>query len=154
MGDPIRQRLVRPSRNLKGGIIGLANAGKTSIFNLLSGSCAPTDINVFCTIDPNYATSVFFDESLDTVARIYNSKKTVHSYVSLLDTSGLVRGAHMDEGIGNDFLSLHQPMDILIHVVRAFVDGGITHVEETVDPARDIELVNDELIAKVAAWYL
>lgn len=145
---PKKENLIIPSRNVKAGIIGLVNSGKSAVFNMLSGGNAIVQSSAFTTIDPNYSTCTFFDEQLTALSKVYKPNKITYSFVSLLDSCGLVRDAHLDEGYGNDFLSLHQPMDILLHVVRAFDDEDVTHSEESVDPIRDIKIVNDELIEK------
>lgn len=129
------------------GIVGLPNVGKSTTFNALVRSATAAAANYpFCTIEPNRAVAPVPDERLDALAKIVNPNKIVHSVVEFVDIAGLVRGASKGEGLGNKFLSNIRETDLILQVVRCFEDENITHVEGKVEPLRDIEIIQTELI--------
>ncbi|MCW5197731.1 redox-regulated ATPase YchF [Buchnera aphidicola] len=132
--------------NVKCGIIGLPNVGKSTIFNILTKSKASSLNFPFCTISPNIGFSQVYDHRLISLKNIINPKKLVSTVVKIVDIAGLVKGASKGEGLGNKFLNQIREVDALIHVVRAFKDDNIMHVENFVDPIRDIKIINTELI--------
>lgn len=128
------------------GIVGLPNVGKSSLFNALSkASHANVSNYPFCTIDPNVGVVEVPDERLQTLTKLFSSKKTVPTYIEFYDIAGLVKGASQGEGLGNQFLSHIREVDAIAHVVRCFKDEEIIHVAGDVDPKRDIEIINLEL---------
>ena len=131
---------------MKLGIIGLPNVGKSTLFNSLTKAGAESANYPFCTIDPKVGVVAVPDERLDVLTKMYNSKSTVPAVIEFVDIAGLVRGASKGEGLGNQFLSHIREVDAIVHVVRCFEDTNIIHVEGTVDPARDIETIDLELI--------
>lgn len=131
---------------MKLGIAGLPNAGKSTLFNAITKAGAECANYPFCTIEPNVGVVAVPDERLKALAEIYNPEKVVPAVIEFVDIAGLVKGASKGEGLGNKFLSHIREVDAIVHVVRCFDDGNITHVEGTVDPLRDIETVNLELI--------
>lgn len=131
---------------MKLGIVGLPNVGKSTLFNAITKAGAESANYPFCTIDPNIGVVAVPDERLDVLARMYNPKKVTPTTIEFLDIAGLVRGASRGEGLGNKFLSHIREVDAIVHVVRCFDDGDIVHVDGSVDPARDIETINLELI--------
>ncbi len=128
------------------GILGLPNVGKSTIFNALSGAGARVSNFPFCTIDANHAVVPVPDPRLDVLARLAGQETAVPTAITFVDVAGLVRGASKGEGLGNQFLAHLREVDALLHVVRCFADPQITHVEGAVDPARDIGIVNAELL--------
>lgn len=130
----------------KCGIVGLPNVGKSTIFNAISKAAVPAENYPFCTIDPNKATVAIPDERLQMIAKIVGSAKIVPATIDVVDIAGLVKGASKGEGLGNQFLSHIRPMDAIIHVVRCFEDPNVSHIEGNVDPIRDIEIVEIELV--------
>lgn len=131
---------------MKLGIVGLPNVGKSTLFNAITKAGAESANYPFCTIDPNVGIVAVPDERLNVLAKMYNPKKITPTAIEFLDIAGLVRGASRGEGLGNKFLSHIREVDSIIHVVRCFDDGDIVHVDGSVDPARDIETINLELV--------
>ena len=130
----------------KCGIVGLPNVGKSTLFNALTKSEIPAENFPFCTIDPNVGIVPLPDKRLDELNKIVNSEKIIPAVLDLVDIAGLVKGASDGEGLGNSFLSNIREMSALAHVVRCFEDENITHVDGSVDPRRDVEVINLELI--------
>ncbi len=131
---------------MKLGIIGLPNVGKSTLFNALTGAGAPSANYPFCTIDPNVGVVQVPDYRLDRLAEMYNPTLYTPATVEFVDIAGLVRGASKGEGLGNKFLSHIRDVDAVVHVLRCFEDGDIIHVDGNVDPIRDLETINMELI--------
>jgi ribosome-binding ATPase YchF (GTP1/OBG family) len=128
------------------GIVGLPNVGKSTIFNALTAAGAQSANYPFCTIEPNVGIVPVIDTRLDDVARLAESKQTIYTDLKIVDIAGLVRGASKGEGLGNQFLANIRETDAILHVVRAFDDPNVVHVEHTVDPARDVEIIETELL--------
>ena len=128
------------------GIVGLPNVGKSTIFNALTAAGAQSANYPFCTIEPNVGIVPVADRRLDRLAELAESKQKVYTDVKVVDIAGLVRGASQGEGLGNQFLANIRETDAILHVVRAFEDPNVVHVEHTVDPARDIEIIETELL--------
>ena len=133
---------------LQVGIVGLPNVGKSTLFNAVSAAGAEAANYPFATIEPNVGSVPVPDERLDTLRRLADSKRRIATTVEFLDIAGLVKGASQGEGLGNKFLSHIQSVDAVAHVVRCFDDDDIVHVDGSVDPARDIEVINTELLLK------
>ena len=132
--------------NMKLGIVGLPNVGKSTLFNSITKAGAESANYPFCTIDPNVGVVAVPDERLDKLTALYNSEKTTPAVIEFVDIAGLVKGASKGEGLGNQFLANIRECDAIVHVVRCFEDPNVIHVEGTVDPIRDIETINLELI--------
>jgi len=130
----------------KCGIVGLPNVGKSTLFNALTKSSIPAENFPFCTIEPNVGKVPLPDHRLKQLNDIVNSKKIIPASLDLVDIAGLVKGASQGEGLGNAFLSNIREMNALAHVVRCFDDENITHVDGSIDPVRDAEIINLELI--------
>ena len=129
------------------GIVGLPNVGKSTLFNALTATAAAAAANYpFCTIDPNVGRVPVPDPRLDAIARLAKSARTVPTQLEFVDIAGLVRGASKGEGLGNQFLGHIREVDAIAHVVRCFAAGDVTHVEGSVDPIRDIETIETELM--------
>ncbi len=131
---------------MKLGIVGLPNVGKSTLFNAITAGKADAANYPFCTIDPNVGVVPVPDARLDALAKMYSPEKITPAVVEFVDIAGLVRGASKGEGLGNRFLSHIREVDGIVHVVRCFENGDIVHVEGSIDPVRDIETVNLELI--------
>ncbi len=133
---------------LQCGIIGLPNAGKSTIFNALAAADVPAENYPFCTIDPNSGIVQVPDERLSKLEAIYSPDKVTPAVVEFVDIAGLVRGASHGEGLGNQFLSHIREVNTMVHVVRCYEDADIAHVEGSIDPVRDAELIETELLLK------
>ena len=131
---------------MKLGIIGLPNVGKSTLFNALTGAGAQSANYPFCTIDPNVGMVRVPDKRLDVLAEMYSPELYTPAVIEFVDIAGLVRGASKGEGLGNKFLSHIRDVDAVIHVLRCFEDPDIVHVDGAVDPKRDMETINLELI--------
>jgi len=131
---------------MKLGIVGLPNVGKSTLFNALTNAGAQVENYPFCTIDPNVGVVPVPDDRLNRLVKIYNSQKVTPTFIEFVDIAGLVKGASKGEGLGNRFLSHIREVDAIVHVVRCFQDENISHVDGSVDPIRDIETINLELI--------
>src|SRR5512141_184318 len=131
---------------LSAGIVGLPNVGKSTIFNALTAAGAQSANYPFCTIEPNVGIVPVLDPRLNRVADLAESKQIVFTDLKVVDIAGLVRGASKGEGLGNQFLANIRETDAILHVVRCFEDPNVVHVEATVDPERDIEIIETELM--------
>ena len=131
---------------MKLGIVGLPNVGKSTLFNSLTKAGAESANYPFCTIDPNVGVVAVPDERLGKLADLYHSAKVTPAVIEFVDIAGLVKGASKGEGLGNQFLANIREVDAIIHVVRCFEDPNVVHVDGSVDPLRDIETINLELI--------
>lgn len=131
---------------MKLGMVGLPNVGKSTLFNAITKAGAESANYPFCTIEPNVGVVSVPDKRLDVLEEMYNTKKKVYTAIEFYDIAGLVKGASKGEGLGNKFLSHIREVAAIVHVVRCFDDGNVVHVEGSVDPIRDIETINLELI--------
>ena len=131
---------------MKLGIVGLPNVGKSTLFNSLTRAGAESANYPFCTIDPNIGIVAVPDERLRLLGDMYHSKKVTPATIEFVDIAGLVKGASKGEGLGNQFLSNIREVDAIVHVVRCFEDSNVVHVDGSVNPLRDIETINFELI--------
>ncbi len=131
---------------MKLGIVGLPNVGKSTLFNSLTKAGAESANYPFCTIDPNVGIVAVPDERLKLLGDMYHSKKVTPAVIEFVDIAGLVKGASKGEGLGNQFLSNIREVDAIVHVVRCFEDPNVVHVDGSVNPLRDIETINLELI--------
>lgn len=131
---------------MKLGIVGLPNVGKSTLFNSMTLGKAEAANYPFCTIDPNVGIVPVPDKRLDRLTAMYNSVKTTPAVIEFVDIAGLVKGASKGEGLGNKFLSHIREVDAIVHVVRCFEDPNVVHVDGSIDPVRDIETINLELI--------
>ena len=131
---------------MKLGIVGLPNVGKSTLFNSLTKAGAESANYPFCTIDPNVGVVTVPDERLNLLGDFYKSKKVTPAVIEFVDIAGLVKGASKGEGLGNQFLANIREVDAIVHVVRCFEDGNVVHVDGSINPLRDIETINLELI--------
>ena len=131
---------------MKLGIVGLPNVGKSTLFNSLTKAGAESANYPFCTIDPNVGVVTVPDERLNVLGEMYHTKKIIPAAIEFVDIAGLVEGASKGEGLGNQFLANIREVDAIVHVVRCFEDSNIVHVDGSIDPLRDIETINLELI--------
>ncbi len=137
---------LRKDNTMKLGIVGLPNVGKSTLFNSLTKAGAESANYPFCTIDPNVGIVTVPDERLKLLADLYDSDKITPAVIEFVDIAGLVKGASKGEGLGNQFLSHIREVDAIVHVVRCFEDSNIIHVDGSINPLRDIETINLELI--------
>jgi len=128
------------------GIIGLPNAGKSTIFNTLTKGMAEVASYPFCTIEPNIGITEVPDNNIQSLSDIYNSEKITPATIRILDIAGLVKGASKGEGLGNKFLSHIRTVDVIAHVVRCFYDENVSHIDKDIDSAGDIGIINTELL--------
>ena len=131
---------------MKIGIVGLPNVGKSTMFNAITNAVAECANYPFCTIEPNVGVVPVPDERLDVLTQMYKPEKTTHAIIEFVDIAGLVKGASKGEGLGNKFLSHIREVDSIVEVVRCFNDPNIVHVDGSINPVRDIETINLELI--------
>lgn len=147
--EPVKKPLLgRPGNNLKMGIVGLPNVGKSTTFNVLSKLNVMAENYPFCTIDPNLAKVNVPDPRFDNLCKIWKPKSQIPANLTIIDIAGLVKGASEGEGLGNAFLSHIQGVDGLYQVIRVFEDPEVTHVEGEVEPVRDLEIISSELCKK------
>ena len=130
----------------KCGILGLPNVGKSTLFNAITKSSIPAENFPFCTIEPNLGIVNVPDKRLDSINNIVNSEKVIPTTMSFVDIAGLVKGASHGEGLGNAFLANIREMNALLHVVRCFDDENVVHVDGVINPLKDVETINLELI--------
>jgi obg-like ATPase 1 len=140
--------LGRPGNHVTMGVVGMPNVGKSSFFNLLSKLNVPAENFPFCTIDPNVAQVPLHDKRFDKLVEVYKPKSVVPAVLKVTDIAGLIAGASEGEGLGNAFLSHIAAVDSIFHMVRAFEDADVAHVEDSVDPIRDMDIIHGELRAK------
>ena len=131
---------------MKLGIVGLPNVGKSTLFNSLTKAGAESANYPFCTIDPNVGVVTVPDERLNVLGEMYHTKKIIPAAIEFVDIAGLVKGASKGEGLGNQFLANIREVDAIVHVVRCFEDSNVVHVDGSIDPLRDIETINLELV--------
>src|SRR5216117_2287901 len=143
----VEETLALHSAMLSAGIVGLPNVGKSTLFNAVTRTHkAPAENYPFCTIDPNLGIVTVPDPRLEKIAQISHSKKITPTAIEFVDIAGLVKGASAGEGLGNQFLHHIREVDAIVQVVRCFEDSNVHHVSATIDPIRDIEVINTELV--------
>lgn len=146
--EPKHLLLGRVGTNLKIGIVGLPNVGKSTFFNVLTKSSIPAENFPFCTIDPNTSQVAVPDERFDWLVAHKKPQNSIPAVLHITDIAGLVQGANEGQGLGNAFLSHIGAVDAIFHVVRVFDDPAVTHVEGNIDPIRDMEIISNELVLK------
>ncbi len=134
--------------NIKVGLVGLPNVGKSTLFNALTKSSVPAENYPFCTIEPHLAITHVPDIRMNNLQKIYNSKKLIPSTISFVDIAGLVKGAATGQGLGNQFLSNIREVDLILHVLRCFEDNNIIREQSNIDPLGDFEIIVNELMLK------
>jgi GTP-binding protein YchF len=134
--------------NIKTGLVGLPNVGKSTLFNALTNARIPAENYPFCTIDPHSAITYVPDVRIENLKNIYSSIKKIPAYIEFVDIAGLVKGASKGEGLGNQFLSHIKEVSLIIHVLRCFEDNSIINTQSTVDPIRDFDIISMELAFK------
>jgi len=144
--------LGRPGNNVKIGLVGLPNVGKSSLFNLLGGLQVAAENYPFCTIDPSDTRVIVPDKRFKRLVKDFQPKKEIPAVLTVTDIAGLVKGAAEGKGLGNAFLSHIQAVDAIFHVTRAFIKKDIEHVEGNVDPVRDFQIIRGELLKKDTEW--
>ncbi len=134
--------------NIKAGLVGLPNVGKSTLFNALTNSSVPAENYPFCTIDPHVAITHVPDARMDVLQKIYNSKKQIPAQISFVDIAGLVKGAAAGQGLGNQFLGNIREVNLILHVLRCFQDPNIIREQGAIDPLGDFEIIVSELMLK------
>ncbi|KAJ2502958.1 hypothetical protein GGH96_000694 [Coemansia sp. RSA 1972] len=152
-GAPVEEKvqLGRPGNNLKIGVVGLPNVGKSTFFNAITNSAVAAENYPFCTIDPEESRVAVPDERLDWLDEKYKPSGKIPAFLTVIDIAGLVKGAAEGAGLGNAFLSHISAVDGIFHMIRAFTDPDVVHVEGEMDPARDLEIIHNELRLKDVA---
>lgn len=140
------KEFIGGNKKMKLGIVGLPNVGKSTLFNSLTKAGAESANYPFCTIDPNVGVVTVPDERLNVLGEMYHTKKIIPAAIEFVDIAGLVKGASKGEGLGNQFLANIREVDAIVHVVRCFEDPNVIHVDGSIDPLRDIETIDLELI--------